>query len=304
MSQPKVAIVTLNWNGKDHLNYFLPTVRYQSYENFETIFVDNGSTDESLAFVSENYPEIKILELGENKGYAIGMNCGIKKALELDAEYILITNNDVKLDSNIIEEGIKLAIKDKKIGYISGKIYNLNDPKIFQYAGGRISKGPKKGQNRGKGEKDVGQYEMIEDFEFMDDVCVLASSEMIRKIGAYNEDFFFDFEETEWNIRIRNGNFRIVYNPRMKVWHRLHGSTGGNRFQPIPEYYHWRGKIIFNYITKQGFNLMFSVLKIFFKELPLHYGNLIIKNKTYLILHNFIGIASGLKRVVSIGNNK
>ena len=304
MTLPKAAIVTLNWNGESHLKYFLPTAISQSYKNYFTIVVDNGSSDNSLSYIKDNYSDIGVVELGRNKGYAKGMNSGISYAINNGAEFILITNNDVKLDSKILEEGVKLAAKDKKIGYISGKIYNLNDPDIFQYAGGRITKGIKKGQSRGKGEKDIGQYETIEDFEFMDDVCILVSSEMIREIGSYDEDFFFDFEETEWNIRIKRGGFRIVYNPKMKVWHRLHGSTGGNRFQPITEYYHWRGKIIFNYRTKRGFSLMFSIFKMFFKELPLHHGNLIIKNKTYLIWHNFLGIVSGFKRVVSIGNNK
>ena len=109
---PRVAIVSLNWNGLKHLKYFLPTVSKIEYENFFTIIVDNGSTDSSIEFIKKSYHEIEVLEMGDNLGYSKGFNKGIEHAIALGAEYILITSNDVELDKNIIKEGISLCLTD------------------------------------------------------------------------------------------------------------------------------------------------------------------------------------------------
>ena len=297
---PKAAIVTLNWNGLEHLEYFLPSAESQTYDNYSIIVVDNGSKDKSIEFIEAEYSSIKIIALDQNLGYAKGFNHGITEAINLGAEYILVTSNDVVLDKNILSEGINLFNVSAKTGYMSGKIFNLGQDNVFQYAGGRQSSVNGIGPNRGLGEKDVGQYEIVEEFEFMDDVCVLVSSKMVQEIGAYDEDFFFDFEETEWNVRIRNNGYRIVYNPKMVAWHRVHGSTGGNRNSVLPEYYHWRGKLLFYYKTLKDYDFLKYSIKFCFLYVPVHWIILIKKRKTFLIFHNFLALISGLKRIVEL----
>ena len=294
---PKICVLALNWNGRKHLEYFVPSALELDYNNFEVIVIDNGSTDDSLEFLNNNFSEVLTLPLKSNMGYSKGFNKGIEYALDRGAEYLLITNNDVKLDKNFLKAGISLFISQNNIGYMSGKVFQMAYKNRFQYAGGRIGNSSSNFQSRGINEIDVGQYEEIEDFEFMDDVCSLVSSKMIKEIGPYDEDFFFDYEETEWNIRIRNKGYRIVYNPKMKAWHRVHGSTKGNRYSPMPEFYHWRGKILFNYKTLSNSNFLIGMIIIIFLKLPMRFINLIVKQHPTLFLHTIFGMLSGFKRI-------
>ena len=300
VDNPKVAVVTLNWNGVEHLEKFLPTAMDLNYPLYFVVVVDNGSEDNSIDFVRKNFPSVHIIILNKNLGYSKGFNEGINYAIDLGVEYVLITNNDVKLHRDIIKEGIKLITTDKKIGYMSGKIYNLNSNKIFQYAGGRVKENKNHMYSRGAGELDIGQYEEPMDFDYMDDVCSLVSAEMIKNIGAYDEDFFFDFEETEWNVRMKQNGYRIVYNPKMIAWHSIHGSTEGTRYKPLPFFHHWRGKILFHYKIHKGYALFFSLFVLLFKDIPLQWGILIKQKQTFFIYHNIRGIISGFKRIVEL----
>ena len=128
---------------------------------------------------------------------------------------------------------------------MAGKVYDMKNSNIFQYAGGRVVSNSTSMPSRGAGEIDVGQYEVVEDFEFMDDVCSLVSVNMIKDIGPYDEDFFFDYEETEWNCRMQEKGYRITYNPKI-VCH-----TASMEVQEVYDCRHllsfatWRGKVLF-----------------------------------------------------------
>ncbi len=296
---PKVGIVTLNWNGLKHLKYFLPTVSNQTYNNFFTIVVDNGSNDDSIKFINRHYPRVEVMDLKHNYGYSKGFNKGINLAIKRGAEYILISNNDVLLHEDILSVGVSLFQKDSEVGYMSGKVYHMNDKHRFQYAGGRIEN-KYDGLNRGAMELDIGQYEKIEYFDYMDDVCILVKTKMIEEIGSYDEDFFFDYEETEWNHRIRKNKFKIVYNPKMKIWHRIHGHSNGVNYTPFTFFYHWRGKILFMYKTKSGSNQFYSLLFQLFIDIPVKLGILIKNNNSYLIPSLLKGILSAFKRIVQL----
>tara|TARA_Y100000746_G_C15416021_1_gene412312 strand:+ start:284 stop:1204 length:921 start_codon:yes stop_codon:yes gene_type:complete len=303
MKLPKVAIVSLNWNGLEHLKYFCRSVNNLDYNNFFTVIVDNASTDDSISFIKNNYPKIKIVRNSSNLGYSKGFNVGIDYAINNGAEYLLITNNDLWLDSKILKSGIDLFIKDKKIGYMGGKVYDLNTHKRFQYAGGRKYHNFNSMPSRGAGEIDIGQYEEVKDFDYMDDVCSLVSKELITKVGPYDPDFFFDFEETEWNFRIRNHGYRIVYNPLMKVWHRNHGSTGGSRLTSFAEFNTWRGKILFHFKTQPKNTFLFYSLSFLFFSLPIRFIILSVKYcKPNLFLSTLKGVLSSLKRVMELKN--
>ena len=182
---------------------------------------------------------------------------------------------------------------------MGGKVYNLTEGRKLQYAGGRIYKSNRLSTSRGAGEYDKGQYEDVAFFDFMDDVCVLVTSKMVREVGAYDKDFFFDWEETEWNHRIIQRGYKIAYNPKMQAWHRKHGSTSGSRYASIPEKYHWRGKLLFYYKTRDSMaNFEYFFLSLIFLEVPIHWIVLIIKGHTNLIWSNFCGIYEGLKLII------
>jgi len=299
--KPKVAIVSLNWNGLEHLKYFCNSAVKVNYKNYFIVIVDNASSDGSIDFIQNNYPDIKIVKNSSNLGYSKGFNTGIEYAITNGAEYLLITNNDLLLDSNILNAGIELFFKDNQIGYMGGKVYNLNTQKTFQYAGGRIYENLDSMPSRGAGEIDIGQYEEVEYFDYMDDVCSLVSKDLIMNVGPYDSDFFFDFEETEWNFRIRSQKYLIAYNPLMKVWHRKHGSTGGNRLTGFAEFNSFRGKVLFHFKTKKRNDFLYFLLFFMFFSLPVRLLVLSVKyGSPKLFLHTIKGLLSSLKRVIEL----
>ena len=113
----------------------------------EIIAVDNNSTDTSIKYVRKNYKDVIIVESSKNLGYSKGFNLGINKALSMNAEFLLITNNDIELSPSILQASINLFMKKDRIGYMSGKIFNMDREDTFQYAGGRLSFGKKIGKN-------------------------------------------------------------------------------------------------------------------------------------------------------------
>ena len=295
-ASPLIAIITLNWNGLDHLKYFLPTATKQDYPNYVTIIVDNASSDNSVEYVKHNYRDAILLESKKNLGYSRGFNLGIKKAISINAEYLLITNNDVELDESILTSSLELFSQMKDIGYMSGKIFDLKKRDMFQRAGGRKQL---TGLNRGAFEFDKGQYEKIEFFDYIDDVCGIVPTEVIKTVGPYDNDFFYDFEEAEWHLRMKRNGYKLIYNPKMVAWHAEHGRTKGTHSSPIPQFHHWRSKILFYYKTKSPNYFLCFIIPFLFCEIPLHWFTLLKKSNPRLIYYNFKGLISGLKYIIN-----
>ena len=302
---PKIFILTLNWNGKNHLEYFIPSALSQNYKNYKIVVVDNGSTDNSVDFLKKTYPEIKLVCHDSNLGYSKGFNSGIKFCIENSADYILITNNDVVLQNKLLENLLECMQSHKRVGYVGGKVYMMGKTNILQYAGGRIDDGRGKLRSRGYNERDTNQYSTIEEFDYMDDVCGLVNTKMINEIGSYDEDFFYDYEETEWNYRMRKNNWRIFYTPKAKVSHRVHGSTGNSKLSPIPIEYGTKGEILFNFKTLNQGDFLYISLYFLLVQVPIRCVFLISKKSTFLIKHYFKGVVKGIIRIIEIkGENE
>ena len=120
----KLSIIIVNWNGVTYLKSCLISIFDQSYNNFKVILVDNGSTDNSVDFVTHNFPAVKIIALDSNSGFVRGNNIGIKYALEKNnSEYVLLLNNDTQMiRKDFLEKLIEVADNDKKIGILGCKI--------------------------------------------------------------------------------------------------------------------------------------------------------------------------------------
>ena len=297
-SPDSVWLIALNWNGKKFLEPFLESAQKINYKNLSILVIDNGSKDSSVNFIKSNYPNIHILENKKNLGYSCGLNKGIDYAIRKGARYLLISNNDLIFDKEIVNAGFETMNLDSRIGYVGGKVFDIVNTNRLQYAGGRLGN-RFDGPSRGYGEIDVGKYEEIEDFAYMDDVTAFVRVKMINEIGSYDNDFFYDFEETEWNYRIIKSGWRIVYCPKMKVWHRLHGSTGGTKFTPIPEFHHTRGHFLFYYKTQSQISFLLFILKYLFIGIIVRFIVLSKNNSTRLIYYNIRGMLSALKRVIN-----
>ena len=120
---PKVAILLLNWNGKKWLEDCLTSIFNLNYSNFDVVMVDNASSDNSVAYVRDKFPKVKLIQNSENLGYSVGFNIGLSYSMKKGYEYSLVMNNDTEIDKNALHELVKTAEKDNKIGFTTGKVY-------------------------------------------------------------------------------------------------------------------------------------------------------------------------------------
>lgn len=242
-ANPKVFVITLNWNGKKWLGDCLSSILAMDYPNFEVVMVDNGSTDGSAHFIHENFPSVHVVETGSNLGYARGFNVGLEFAAQNGAEYFLIMNNDTVIDRGALSGLVETALAYDRPGFVTGKIYFYDHPNILQTVGKKEDPIRWNGDHIGSGEKDIGQFENVEERTFLDDVMTLVSRRMYDEIGGYDPQFFLQCEEFDWQARAKKKGWKFYYTPKAKLWHRVSMSMGGAG-SPIGRYFDTRSHIV------------------------------------------------------------
>ncbi len=217
----KTAIVILNWNGKDWLEKFLPTI-IQHSDMAEIIIADNGSTDDSLLFLSKNFPNIKVINNKENLGFAGGYNNALDR---IHAEYYVLLNSDVEVSDNWLLPIIRLMDKDKDIAACQPKLLDFNNRKKFEYAGASGGFLDNLGYPFCRGrifnflEEDAGQYNDTAEVFWATGACLFVRSDIFWEVGGFDSDFFAHQEEIDLCWRLRNKGYKIMVEPKSEVYH-------------------------------------------------------------------------------------
>jgi GT2 family glycosyltransferase len=240
---PKVFVITLNWNGKQWLEDCLSSILGLDYPDFEVVMVDNGSTDGSVELVRQKFPSVHVVENGSNLGYARGFNAGLEYAAARGAEYFLIMNNDTVIDRGALAALVEAAQSLPKAGFVTGKVYFYDEPDRLQTVGKKEDPIVWNGDHIGWLEKDVGQYETVEERAFLDDVMTLVDRRLYDEIGGYDPQFFLQAEEFDWQARAKKRGWRFYYTPKAKIWHRVSMSMGGAG-NPIGRYFDTRSRMV------------------------------------------------------------
>ncbi|MDL2296819.1 glycosyltransferase family 2 protein [Bacteroidales bacterium OttesenSCG-928-B11] len=220
--QTKLAIVILNWNGRNYLEKFLPVLKKYNAGYAEIIIADNASDDESLAFLAENHPEIKIVRNEQNWGFAKGYNEALK---QIDAQYYCLLNSDIEVSSNWIDPIINMMDSDSTIAAAQPKLRSYHNRDYFEYAGACGGFLDKLGYPFCRGrlfenvEKDEDQYENVIDIFWATGAALFVRSEVYHQIGGLDEDFFAHMEEIDFCWRIKNQGHRILVIPQAVVYH-------------------------------------------------------------------------------------
>jgi GT2 family glycosyltransferase len=222
---PSVAVVIPNWNGERFLNLCLGSLRNQSLGGFETIVVDNGSTDGSRAFVEEHFPEVNVVLLGENRGIAAAFNAGIEASR---AEYVVLLNNDTEQDSGWLAALVNAAADHPEAGFFASKLVDFYDREVLDGAGDamRLSGLP---YRLGHGERDSGRFDKP---GYVFGACAAAGlyrREMLDEVGLFDEDFVSYCEDGDLSFRAQLAGYRCFYVPGAVVYHMGSASTGGKR---------------------------------------------------------------------------
>jgi GT2 family glycosyltransferase len=226
---PLFSVVIPNWNGAHHLPVCLDSLRAQTYARVEVIVVDNDSADESLALLERDYPEVLVVALEENKGYAGGVNAGIKVA---QGEVLVVLNNDTEADARWLEELWGGLERHPEAGSATSKILLFDQRRILNSAGDLygVDGVP---VNRGVWQEDKGQFDQEELlFSPCGGACALRRS-MLDDLstrgqpGPFDEDFFAYCEDVDLGWRAQLMGYRCLYVPAAVVYHRLSATGGG-----------------------------------------------------------------------------
>ncbi|MCX7855332.1 MAG: glycosyltransferase family 2 protein [Anaerolineae bacterium] len=223
MKTPLVTVIIPNWNGAAHLPTCLDSLRRQTFRDFEVIVVDNGSTDGSLALLARDYPEVQVLALGENRGFAGACNAGIRAAR---GEFIVLLNNDTEADPHWLEEVVAAFQRHPEAGLVASKMRLFDRRDVLHTAGDYYRVDGRPG-NRGVWETDVGQYDRE---EYVFSACGGSAAyrrAMLEEVGLLDEDFFYSCEDVDLAWRAQLAGWRCVYAPRAVVYHKLSATGGG-----------------------------------------------------------------------------
>lgn len=257
----KVAVVILNWNGKQLLERFLPSVLAYSQE--ANIYVaDNASTDDSVAFVSEKFPSVKIIQNNENGGYAQGYNEALKS---LSEDIFVLLNSDVEVTENWLRPIISEFIKDSSVVAAQPKLLDLKNKEYFEYAGAAGGFIDRYGYPFCRGrifdtlEKDTGQYNDTSEIFWASGACLFVRANSFWEAGGFDEDYFAHQEEIDLCWRLKNLGGKILFVGDAKVFH-LGGATL-NSENPRKTFFNFRNSLL-NLVKNVSGNRVFGIILV------------------------------------------
>lgn len=219
----KIALVILNWNGKQLLAKFLPSIiQYSQLKNVEIYVADNASTDGSVAFLKTNFPTVKIVENSKNEGYAKGYNDALQ---HINADIYGLINSDIEVTSNWLEPIISVFKEEKKTAIIQPKILDYKKKDFFEYAGAAGGFIDKFGYPFCRGrvfyelEQDKQQYNNTADIFWASGACFFIRSDVFHQLNGFDEDYFAHQEEIDLCWRVQNLDKKIKSIGTSTVYH-------------------------------------------------------------------------------------
>ncbi|MGH1517416.1 glycosyltransferase family 2 protein [Chryseobacterium sp. JK1] len=219
--QKKLAVAILNWNGKNWLEKFLPSV-VQFSQNADIYVIDNLSTDDSVAFIDKNFPTVKVIKNDKNYGFAGGYNEGLKS---INNEYYCLLNSDVEVTENWIDPVIELFEKNKDIVAVQPKILSYDRKNYFEFAGAAGGLIDNLGYPYCRGrifddlEEDKGQYNDETEIFWASGCCFFIRSKDFREQNGFDERFFAHQEEIDLCWRLINSGKKVFYTGKSTVYH-------------------------------------------------------------------------------------
>ncbi|MFC6765370.1 glycosyltransferase family 2 protein [Natrinema soli] len=246
-NQPLVYGIVLNWNGYEDTVSCLDSLRQMKYDNFRIVVVDNGSEDGSGSRLDNEYQNVDVLFNRENRGFAGGMNTGIRFAIDSGADYVWVLNNDtvVPSDSNPVSHLIAPLMERPDIG-ITSPVILKHDTNLVWFWKAEVN-------SYTLNAKHVNQWEELDDFskktkEVMTGYIPLCAAmidvDVINDVGLLNEQYFLYYEDVDFSMRVKKHGYELLTRTDTEVEHKVSQSTGSN-LDPLNSYYAARNRILF-----------------------------------------------------------
>lgn len=218
----KCAVVILNFNGKHYLEKFLPGVIKYSSEFADVVVIDNASADNSIPFLEEIFPQVNVIRLEKNHGFAGGYNEGLER---LEHEFFLLLNSDVEVTQGWLQPLLEMMSQNKEIGSVQPKILSFKQKSRFEHAGAAGGLMDKfgypfcRGRILNETEEDKGQYDQNIPVFWTSGACMLIRAKLFKELKGFDADFFAHMEEIDLCWRLQKKGFKCMYNYASRVYH-------------------------------------------------------------------------------------
>lgn len=268
MSTPIVFIILVNYNGASDTLECLKSLKKIDYPNYKVIVVDNNSSGNDIEVIKKEYSDFidKIIIAESNLGFSGGNNLGINYALENNADFILLLNNDTIVEPNFLSVMVNKSKEYPEAGIITCRINYFDKKDVSWYSGGYISKIKASGfdLNLPNNSKDTF-------CSFASGCNLLIKREVIENVGLLDEKYFLYLEDTDYCARTIQADYKILFTDKTKIYHKVCSTTGKNT-NMLPIYYSTRNRFYFikkNYPDWRAisYSYLFFVLSLkFFKN--------------------------------------
>jgi GT2 family glycosyltransferase len=264
----ETAVVILNWNGKKHLETFLPSVcQHSKGEGVKIFIADNGSTDDSVDFLKKYFPEAELIEFEENYGFAGGYN---KALQQIEADFYVILNSDIEVSSGWLDAPITILKQEERTAAVTPKILSYTDKSRFEYAGAAGGFIDKYGYPFCRGriintiENDKGQYDDECSVFWASGAALFVNANIFKEVGGFDSDFFAHMEEIDLCWRMKNRAYEIKYTPKSVVWHLGGGALP--KEHPFKTYLNHRNNLMMLYKNLPANKVFLTILKRLFLD--------------------------------------
>lgn len=244
MNDTTIAIVILNWNGRDFLERFLPIVIKYS-KGAEVIIADNNSKDDSISFLRNNYPGLRLILLEENTGFTGGYNRALK---QVQADIYVLLNSDVEVTEGWLEPVINIMKSNGNVAACQPKVRSYNDRELLEHAGASggfidyLGYPFCRGRIYNHLEEDTGQYDDAREIFWATGACMFIRSDVFHQLGGFDDDFFAHMEEIDLCWRMHRAGYKIMVQPESVIYH-----VGGGtlpKHNPRKTYYNFRNNLM------------------------------------------------------------
>ncbi|HRQ40426.1 MAG TPA: glycosyltransferase family 2 protein [Chloroflexota bacterium] len=241
MTHPLIVTVILNTNRRDDTLACLESLAQSDYPHLQTIVLDNHSTDGSVEAIQTAFPQVTIIPLTENLGYAGNNNVGIRTAVAQGADWVFVLNEDTILAPDCLTQMVAVGESDPQIGICGPMVYHHDEPDVIQSAGGvfgRYWESIHLAQN----EPDQGQFVQPHAVGWISGCGILVRRAAIEQVGMIDERYFYYWEETEWCLRAGKSGWRVMHVPQAMMWHK--GVQRDYHPKPSVTYYGTRNRLL------------------------------------------------------------
>lgn len=284
---PLVSVITVNYGHSEVTCEMLVTLFRCSYPSLEVIVVDNCAPGDTPQIIKDSFPDITLIEAGENLGFAGANNLGIEHS---HGKYILLLNNDTEVTPDFLEPLVDKMRSDPEIGAVSPKIRYYHNPDTIQYAGlTPINAYTVRSRSIGFAEVDKGQYETDMITAYAHGAAMLISRDAILTIGLMSTAFFLYYEELDWGFRLRKAGYKIYYVHNSLIFHKESVSTG--KMSPLKTYYLNRSRLLYMRRNVYGLSYLVSILFQCLIAIP--------KNAIFFVLKGRFDLAKAYHKAIT-----